>query len=58
MAAGVLCLGEHHVLADMRYRTSLSIMRKAGLVVESIDLYEFAKIGVSPSMLALALKRD
>jgi dimethylargininase len=58
LAAGVLCLGEHHVLADMRYRTSLSIMRKAGLVVESIDLYEFAKIGVSPSMLALALKRD
>ena len=58
LAAGVLCLGEHHVLADTRYRTSLSIMRKAGLVVESIDLYEFAKIGVSPSMLALALKRD
>jgi dimethylargininase len=58
LAAGVLCLGEHHVLADLRYRTSLSIMRKAGLVVESIDLYEFAKIGVSPSMLALALKRD
>jgi dimethylargininase len=58
LAAGVLCLGEHHVLADMRYRTSLSIMRKAGLVVESIDLYEFAKIGVSPSMLAVALKRD
>jgi dimethylargininase len=58
LAAGVLCLGEHHVLADLRYRTSLSIMRKAGLVVESIDLYEFAKIGVSPSMLALAIKRD
>ena len=58
LAAGVLCLGEHHVLADMRYRTSLSIMRQAGLVVESIDLYEFAKIGVAPAMLALALKRD
>lgn len=58
MAAGVLCLGEHHVIADVRYRTSLNVMRKAGLVVEGIDLYDFEKIGLTPSMLALALKRD
>ncbi len=58
MAAGVLCLGEHHVIADVRYRTSLGVMRKAGLVVEGIDLYDFEKIGLTPSMLALALKRD
>ncbi|MDE2481172.1 MAG: hypothetical protein KGN02_03155 [bacterium] len=58
MAAGVLCLGEHHVIADVRYRTSLAIMRKAGLVVEGIDLYDFEKIGLTPSLLALALKRD
>jgi dimethylargininase len=57
-AAGVLCLGERRVLADVRYRTSFSIMRRAGLRVEAIDLYEFAKAGMTPAMLALALKRD
>jgi N-dimethylarginine dimethylaminohydrolase len=57
-AAGVICLGERHVLADVRYRTALSTMRRAGITVEAIDLYEFAKIGMTPSMLALALKRD
>ena len=57
LAAGVLCLGDRHVLADIRYRTSLKLMQKGGLLVEAIDLYEFAKVGISPSMLALALKR-
>jgi dimethylargininase len=58
LAAGVLCLGERHVLADVRYRTALGQMRRAGITVESIDLYEFAKLGVAPSMLALVLKRE
>jgi dimethylargininase len=58
LAAGVLCLGERHVLADVRYRTALGAMRRAGLHVESIDLYEFGKIGLTPSMLVLALKRE
>jgi dimethylargininase len=58
LAAGVLCLGERHVLADIRYRTALAQMRRAGITVESIDLYEFTKLGVAPSMLALALKRE
>lgn len=58
LAAGVLCLGEHHVIADVRYRTALSAMRKAGIVVEGIDLYDFEKVGITPGMLALALKRD
>jgi dimethylargininase len=57
-AAGVLLLGEHHVIADVRYRTALGQMRKAGIVVEGIDLYDFEKVGITPSMLALALKRD
>lgn len=57
-AAGALCLSERHVISDMRYRTALSQMERAGITVESIDLYEFTKIGVTPSMLALALKRD
>jgi len=58
MAAGVLVLGEHHVIADVRYRTALAQMRKAGIVVEGIDLYDFEKVGITPSMLVLALKRD
>ena len=58
LGAGVLALGDHHVIADLRYRTALTTMRRAGLVVEGLDLYEFCKIGVTPSMLALALKRD
>jgi N-dimethylarginine dimethylaminohydrolase len=58
MAAGVLCIGERHVIADVRYRTSLARLRKAGIVVEGIDLYDFEKIGITPSMLVLALKRD
>ena len=57
-AAGVICVGEHHVIANARYRTSLARMRKAGIVVEGIDLYDFEKVGITPSLLALALKRD
>jgi len=58
LGAGVLCLGERHVLADLRYRTALSIMRRAGIGVEAIDLYDFTKVGITPSMLALILRRD
>jgi dimethylargininase len=58
LGAGVLALGERHVLADIRYRTAWQKLRAAGVTVEAIDLYEFAKIGLTPSMLVLALKRD
>ncbi|MGB6520165.1 MAG: hypothetical protein WBE83_00175 [Candidatus Cybelea sp.] len=57
-AAGVLCLGERHVLADIRYRTALAQMGRQGITVEAIDLYEFTKIGLTPAMLTLVLKRD
>ena len=58
LGAGVICLGERHAIADVRYRSALSKLRKAGIVVEGIDLYDFEKIGLTPSMLVLALKRD
>jgi dimethylargininase len=58
LGAGVLSIGDHHVIADRRYRTALSILRRAGIVVEAIDLYDYTKLGITPSMLALALKRD
>jgi dimethylargininase len=56
--AGVLVLSDNHVIADIRFRTALSSMRRAGVKVEAIDLYEFTKLGLSPSMLALALRRE
>ncbi|MEO7202082.1 MAG: hypothetical protein ABI431_04940 [Candidatus Tumulicola sp.] len=58
LGAGVLCIGEGHVISDIRFRTSLRALRRAGATVESLDLYEFYKLGITPSMLALALKRD
>jgi dimethylargininase len=57
-AAGVLPLDDRHVIADIRFRTALSAMRDAGITVESIDLYEFTKLGLTPSMLTLALARE
>jgi dimethylargininase len=57
-AAGVLVLDERHVLADIRYRTALGTMRRAGIAVEAIDLYEFGKLGITPSMLTLVLRRE
>jgi dimethylargininase len=58
LGAGVLCLSDRHVIADVRFRTTPSILRRAGITVETIDLYDFCKIGITPAMLALALKRD
>jgi dimethylargininase len=57
-AAGVALIGDRHVIASIRYRTSLARMRRAGIAVEALDLYEFDKVGITPSMLVLALKRD
>ncbi len=57
-AAGVLPLDDRHVIADIRYRTALSAMRRAGITVEALDLYEFTKLGLTPSMLTLALQRE
>lgn len=58
LAAGVLPLDERHVIAEIRFRTALRTMRRAGITVEALDLYEFTKLGMTPSMLALALRRE
>jgi N-dimethylarginine dimethylaminohydrolase len=57
-AAGVIVLGDRHVIADVRYRTALQRIRGAGITVEGIDLYDFEKIGITPSMLVLPVRRD
>lgn len=58
LGAGVLCLSDGHAIMDNRYRTSQAKLSQAGITVEAIDLYEFTKIGIAPSQLVLALKRD
>lgn len=57
LGAGPLCLGEHHVLADVRYPRAIDAMRACGVMVDAIDLYDFARIGMVPGALAIALKR-
>lgn len=57
LGAGVLNLGDHHVLADVRFARASEVLRKNGITVEAIDLYDFSRIGITPSMLALDLKR-
>jgi dimethylargininase len=56
-AAGVLALGGRRVIANLRFRTVLGILRKAKFAVDAIDMWEFGKIGATPSLLALALQR-
>ncbi len=56
--AGVLTLGPGRVLANLRFRQTTPLLRKAKIAVESIDLWEFGKLGITPSLLALALKRE
>ena len=58
LAAGVLALGERLVVANLRFRQSVAILRKAKITVEAIDLWEFGKAGFGPFSLALALKRS
>jgi len=55
--AGVLTLGKGRVLANVRFRQTLPLLRKAKVAVDAIDLWEFGKIGATPSLLALPLQR-
>jgi dimethylargininase len=56
--AGVLTFGPRRVLANLRFRQTTPLLRKAKIAVESIDLWEFGKLGITPSLLALVLKRE
>ncbi|GAC1635076.1 MAG: hypothetical protein NVS9B10_31190 [Nevskia sp.] len=57
LAAGVLAYGERRVIANLRFRESIALLRKAKIGVESIDLWEFGKAGYGPFALVLAIKR-
>lgn len=58
LAAGVLALGERSVIANLRFRESIALLRRAKIAVEAIDLWEFGKAGFGPFALALPIKRD
>lgn len=55
--AGVLALGQRRVLANLRFRETIPRLRAAKFAVDAIDLWEFGKIGATPSSMVLALKR-
>jgi dimethylargininase len=55
--AGVLPLGNRRVIANLRFRETIPLLRKSKIGVDAIDLWEFGKVGVTPALLALALKR-
>lgn len=57
LGAGVLNIGERHVIADVRFPRVLDALREIGVRVEAIDLYDFGRIGLTPSSLVLDLKR-
>ncbi len=57
LAAGVLTFGERRVVANLRFRQSIALMRQAKIGVEAIDLWEFGKAGFGPFALALPVKR-
>jgi dimethylargininase len=57
-AAGVLAFGPRRVIANLRFRYSIGLLRAAKIEVEAIDLWEFGKAGVGPFSLVLATKRS
>lgn len=56
-ACGVITLGPRSVIANLRFRLSLAMMKKAKIAVDAIDLWEFGKAGIGPFALALPVKR-
>ncbi len=56
--AGVLALGRGRVIGNLRFRAVPPLLRAAKVAVDAIDLWEFGKIGTTPSLLALALRRS
>jgi hypothetical protein len=50
-------LGGRRVLANLRFRYAVPMLRKAKLDVVAIDLWEFGKVGGGPPSLVLPIKR-
>jgi N-dimethylarginine dimethylaminohydrolase len=57
LGAGMLVIDEKRVLATVRFRETPGLLKKAGITVDGLDLWEFGKLGFSPASLVLALSR-
>lgn len=55
--ASLLTLGPRRVLANLRFRIAVPMLRRAKIDVVAIDLWEFGKVGGGPPSLILPLKR-
>jgi dimethylargininase len=55
--AGVLALGRRRIIANVRFKSVLPMLRKAKYSVDAIDLWEFGKVGITPSSLLIPLQR-
>ena len=55
--AGVLTVAPRRVIANLRFRETLPVLRRERIAVDAIDLWEFGKAGITPSTLVLALNR-
>ena len=55
--ASLLALAPRRVLANLRFRIALPMLRRAKIDVVAIDLWEFGKVGGGPASLVLPLKR-
>jgi dimethylargininase len=56
-AAGLLVIGRRRVITNLRFRETIPRLRAAKIFVDAIDLWEFGKIGATPSSLILPIKR-
>jgi dimethylargininase len=56
-AAGLLVIGRRRVITNLRFRETIPRLRAAKIFVDAIDLWEFGKIGATPSSLVLPIKR-
>jgi len=57
LAAGLFVLDRRRVVANLRFRESPALLRKARISLESLDLWEFGKVGIAPGGLVLPLER-
>ena len=57
-AAGLLVIGRRRVITNLRFRETIPRLRAAKIFVDAIDLWEFGKIGATPSSLVLPIKRS
>lgn len=55
--AGVLALGRQRIIANVRFKSIVPMLRKAKYSIDAIDLWEFGKVGITPSSLLIPLER-